>query len=325
MNSPKKMRIFVAGLLSMICFLGAGYRMVHAAPADDFVITISTDSGLFTIPTNPSYNTYGYQVDWNNDLDLDDPDESTLHTGNAAATYDYGGPGTYTIRIVGNFPAIYFNSSSEAAKLVSVDQWGTGEWVTMELAFAGCVNLTSVSGVDNPDLAAVTDMSGMFQDATSFNGDISGWNTGSVVDMSYMFSGAAAFNQNIGAWDTSFVVNMSSMFSNATSFNQNIGVWNTSSVTDMSSMFSNATSFDQDISGWYTSSVTSMNAMFSDATSFNQAINTDTLNSFWVTTAVTDMGNMFQDATSFNGDIVGWDTGSVTDMSCMFDRASSFD
>ena len=37
---------------------------------------------------------------------------------------------------------------------------------------------------DVPDLSGVTDMSGMFFDADSFNGDISEWDVSGVTDMS---------------------------------------------------------------------------------------------------------------------------------------------
>ena len=57
----------------------------------------------------------------------------------------------------------------------------------------------------------VTDMSFMFELATSFNQPIGGWNTRNVKDMSYMFRGATSFNQDIGGWDTSNVEDMSNV------------------------------------------------------------------------------------------------------------------
>ena len=78
----------------------------------------------------------------------------------------------------------------------------------------------------------------MFDGATSFNADISAWDTSSVRDMSGMFDGATAFNANISAWDTSSVRDMKNMFHEATSFNADISAWNTSSVTTASYCFS---------------------------------------------------------------------------------------
>ena len=86
------------------------------------------------------------------------------------------------------------------------------------------------------------------EDKTTFNEDISAWDTSNVTDMSYMFDShrfqsehwwlgyeqgdrhgayvpyATAFNQNIGSWDTSKVTSMGYMFYNATAFNQDIGL-----------------------------------------------------------------------------------------------------
>ena len=52
----------------------------------------------------------------------------------------------------------------------------------------------------------------MFRGASSFNGNISSWNTSNVTTMEGMFSDASSFNQDIGFWDTSRVTTMQSMF-----------------------------------------------------------------------------------------------------------------
>ena len=61
----------------------------------------------------------------------------------------------------------------------------------------------------NWDVSLVTDMSGQtesvfqgFGDKSTFNGDISKWNTGKVTTMQHMFQRASAFNQDIGSWNT---------------------------------------------------------------------------------------------------------------------------
>ena len=49
-------------------------------------------------------------------------------------------------------------------KLLSIDQWGTNKWTSMESAFYGCSN-TDFAAVDAPDLTLVSDMSEMFRGA----------------------------------------------------------------------------------------------------------------------------------------------------------------
>ena len=44
-----------------------------------------------------------------------------------------------------------------------------------------------------------------FGGKSTFNGDISKWNTGQVTTMYYMFHHASAFNQDIGSWNTAQV------------------------------------------------------------------------------------------------------------------------
>jgi len=84
------------------------------------------------------------------------------------------------------------------------------------------------------DTNEVTDMSGIFQDASSFNGNISEWKTSNVTDMRNMFSGAPIFNGNISGWDTSSVTDMAYMFYGATSFNGILNCWDVKKVSNPS-------------------------------------------------------------------------------------------
>ena len=352
MESEKRTGVFKRGIvlfqiLAMLCVFLFASGVVFAAPVDDFVITVKTDNTgassdtQFEIPTYPG-ETYNYNVDCDND----GTDEATGVTDNY--TCNYPTAGTYTIRIKDNtgtgngFPRIYFHDTGDRQKLLSVNQWGTGHWTSMEYAFWGCSNLNSAHAVNNgvvdtlpdwaadaPDLSNVTSTYCMFSSADSFNQDISSWNVSHVRDMGFMFSLADSFNQDIGGWNVSNVVDMYGMFSSAASFNQDIGGWNVSNVVDMSHMFAYAASFNQDIGGWDVSHVRDMSGMFAHAYSFNQDI------SSWDVSHVRDMGTryypysnevgMFTYAVSFNQDISGWDVSNVISMEDVFKDARSFD
>ncbi|MBY0425597.1 MAG: BspA family leucine-rich repeat surface protein, partial [Cytophagales bacterium] len=79
--------------------------------------------------------------------------------------------------------------------------------------------------ISNWNTAKVSNMSSMFRNASTFNGDISNWNTSNVTNMSNMFYFATSFNQNIGKWNVSKVTNLNSTLYFATNFNQSLGPW----------------------------------------------------------------------------------------------------
>ena len=168
----------------------------------------------------------------------------------------------------------------------------------------------------------ITNMVSFFENASTFNEDISSWDTSNVTNMYYMFSNTITFNNNgnpnIKNWNTSKVTNMNSAFHTARVFNQPIGSWNTSNVVNMSGMFANAREFNQPIGSWITSKVTNMSGMFENASKFNQNIGS------WDTSKVTLMMSMFSGAQSFNQNIGLWDTSKVGSMYAMFYYAQSF-
>jgi len=171
------------------------------------------------------------------------------------------------------------------------------------------------------DVSNVTDMSGLFLNATRFNGDVSKWTFPNVFTMHYMFNGAKRFNGDVSKWTFPNVTDMSYMFENATSFEgKGVSKWTFPNVTDMSYMFENATSFEgKGVSKWTFPNVTTMHSMFYGATSFAGDV------SEWKFPNVFAMHYMFNGATSFNGDVSTWTFPKVEDMSYMFNGATSFD
>ncbi len=312
----------VKSLVSLVCavFLSVMPATAQTATTDHFVLKITTTAG--TNATDKSFTFYSqdmdYMVDWGEGSGFEQ-----VTTGDAPHTFNTAGVHTIRFR---NLNDIYINHSlypvtqrkADRGKYTSIKQWGTAVWdADMSGAFRGASNLT-MTATDTPNMSAVTTMRNMFNQASSFNGDIRGWNTVSVMNMRAMFNGASSFDQDIGNWNTAKVTTMRLIFGGASSFNQNIGGWNTAKVTDMGGMFYGTTAFDQNIGGWNTAKVTDMASMFREASSFNQNIGG------WNTAKVTDMSFMFREASSFNQDIGNWNTAKVTDMRYMFSGASSF-
>ncbi len=263
--------------------------------SDYFVTTWTTaNQGDFydnqiTIPIHEG-STYNYNVDWNNDGIFD---EFGI-TG--SVTHAFDSPGTYTIRISGDFPRIYFLGAGDSNKIVSIDQWGTQVWTSMAYAFYSCQRIHGNAN-DVPDLSNVTDMSYMFFLSDNFNQNINDWDISNVTYMERTFSQARGFNQPLDNWSTSNVTNMRDMFYGATIFNQNLNSWNTSNVIDMKGMFFVTDNFNGQIGNWDTSNVTNMRYMFHKAYDFNQPIGN------WDTSSVTDMKYIFSYASSFNQNI----------------------
>ena len=163
------------------------------AGCSPFVMTIKTDNPgtsnnmQFTIPvlgTTPNYN-----VDWG--------DNSTSAGVAGNITHTYATPGTYVVSITGDFYQIFYDSTSDNNKILSIDQWGSIAWNSFERAFSGCSNLQILAS-DIPDLSGVTNMSFMFKGCSVLSSGIfNSWDTSNVTDMREMFNGAALFNLSL--------------------------------------------------------------------------------------------------------------------------------
>jgi surface protein len=223
------------------------------------------------------------QVDWG------DNTSSVTNCDECGYLYrhTYATSGQYTITISGTLTGFgqeidqnFFENPPVpllgAEYLTAVTSFGDLGIESLSLAFFGSNNLIDVPAVLP---ATVTDLSGLFASASSFNDDISAWNTANVTSMAFMFADliglfsdstdstepSSAFNQSLSSWVTSSVTDMSGMFAGASAFDQSLSSWDTGSVTDMSGMFAGASSFNQSLSSWNVSLVTSMEDMLDDA------------------------------------------------------------
>lgn len=306
------------------------------------VDTDTTPANQLKIEANtgyPGYLVYDYSIDWG-----DDQFDNHV-TGDI--THTYLAPGVYTVSIIGNFPAPFHDySGTDNIKLISIDQWGTQEWQSMERAFYYCENM-EYNATDIPDLSNVTLMNSMYAGCNLFNGNIDSWDVSNVTEMASLFIGARSFNQplnnwNVGNvttmramflaanvfdqplnnWNTGSVINMSRMFEQADVFNQNINNWNVSNVVDMSAMFERAQAYNQPLNNWDVSNVTNMNKMF-DGFVFDMVFDQPLDN--WDVDNVTDMSYMFRRNVDFNRPLNVWNTSNVTNMAGMFQDTDNFD
>tara|TARA_R110000850_G_scaffold277086_1_gene422435 strand:- start:176803 stop:181008 length:4206 start_codon:yes stop_codon:yes gene_type:complete len=282
----------------------------------DAFVTIWDVSGFphnISIPTSGSG--YNYNIDFG--------DGTVLTNVTGSITHTYTQPGSYYVSISGDFPQIYFNDTGDKSKILEVVQWGNIQWQSMENAFKGCNNLR-IYATDTPDLTQVTNMSSMFEKASSLNQNINNWNVSNITNMNKLFHKATIYNMPLNNWDVSSVTNMSAMFSEAYEFNKPLNNWDVSSVTDMSLMFYKFFSsnshlfFNQNINNWDVSNVTDMSGMFAASTTFNQPLGD------WDVSNVTDMSIMFSGVYDFNQPLNNWDVSSVTDMEYMFAEARAF-
>jgi surface protein len=169
-------------------------------PYSSFITTWDTSLGDGTTVTLALAGEVDATIDWG---------DGTVETVTTPGphTHDYGVDGTYTVSVTGMATAYdsYYNgggeypSYSEQVKLVSVDDWGQLGFTSMSHAFFQCSNLVSVP-CSSCGIEAVTNMGGMFWHASSFDQDISGWDTSKVSNMSEMFYSASSFNQDLSGW-----------------------------------------------------------------------------------------------------------------------------
>ena len=329
-------------------------------------ITLPALAGTLTINSNTSTLVFAARADVVAEgeeiltLTLDAADSLNTQTGGLESTliindtsvtlYDYPLSNSVTDPTSAEWRAS--NAPADYTFIPNVGIRATAVITNMESMFkdSSAFNDADISGWDT---STVTNMNGVFLNATDFNQPISGWDTSNVLSMHSMFAGATSFNQDISDWQMvsnpvvqfmfsgattynnggqgldwanfpNYGVGVSGtlqgMFEGASSFNADVSNWTTVNVTIYKAIFKDATAFNQDLSNWNMQGATNVSEMFSGASSFNNGSG----GSFFSTLNAARLESMFKNATAFNANIDGWDVSQAIRMDEMFSGATSF-
>ena len=163
------------------------------------------------------------------------------------------------------------------------------------------------------DVSQFTSLYEAFYYNSAFNQDLSAWDTSSVTDMYGMFWNATSLT-SVSLPQTGAVTNMYAMFWNATSLTS-VSLPQTGAVTDMSFLLGRTYSLNT-VTLPRTGAVTNMHCMFCFATGLTSV-------SLPQKGAVMTMTYMFYGATSFAQDIRSWDVDNVSNFYAMFYGATA--
>jgi surface protein len=269
--------------------------------ANDFSFVIDTTqagSNAFTFILPLNGTGYNFNIWWG------DGSYQTITGSPSDVTKVYSTPGTYTIKITGTFPSIYFNGGGDCAKMIDILSWGSINWQSMQDSFRGCSNM-NVSATDIPNFSSINSTAFMFGFCNSLTGTstFNSWDMTPITKTAYMFAGCLNFNQDLSNWNIQNVTDFEGMFQNCQIFDSSMDAWDMGSALNTSFMFQNCFVYNQDITTWNVSNVQDFQGMFSNASAFDQAIGS------WITSginSVNSMDNMFNGAASFNEDLTPW-------------------
>lgn len=285
-----------------------------------------------TTTQNPEVNAV---LDWGDGS----PTVPVLQASNfSVQSHVYAAPGTYQIKITGVCSGI--NSSGQGVvKTLSVDNFGLVGLkqarynsqdlltyvpsflpVTMEVLtgmFQNCTIFNS-GAVSFWDVSRINNFGTVFDQASSFNRPLAGWDVHSGLPTTYnnMFNGCVVFNQNLNNWDVSSMTEGRQMFKDCRVLNQPFSNWNVAANLNFTDMFSGCWAFNQPLNTWNVGAGTSFAGMFYQCIVFNQNLNN------WNVGNGVNFGSMFNMAVRFNGNIDNWDVSKGIAFGRMFCAAA---
>ena len=213
----------------------------------------SRNGESITLPLRSGY-TYNFTVDWG-----DGESDTITSPSDSEKTHTYATRGDHVVTITGTMQTIYFNfdrdrGGGNAHKIIEIRDLGDVGWTSLERAFAGCSNLTSIFG---GVLSSVTSLAQAFPYVPFVTSNVQGWDTSRVTNMSRLISHRSSIrtilhaygNPDLSRLDTKRVTNMAQMFLGNTGINPDVRNWDFSKVTEMREMFHDAVSANPNFAG----------------------------------------------------------------------------
>ena len=225
----------------------------------------------------------------------------------------------------------YMFDDCKQLKSLDVSNWNVGNVKNFSSMFAGCTVLKSITGLNNWDTTAATDMSSMFSSdqnlGTNENSntlDLSNFDTSNVIKFQAMFMGCKHLSSITGLenWNTASAQYMSDMFAYDDNLNTlDLSNFDTSNVTTFREMFTSDIGLKSlNVSNFKTDKVENFSNMFSGCKALTSITGLDT----WKTTGASldksvDMSSMFAYDDNLNTlNLSNFDTSNVTTFEDMF-------
>ena len=172
--------------------------ILRASPFNTSAFVIEVDSTESGTSNNDQFQFTGAQGEYDVVAKQNGTQVATFNDLSDEATITFASAGIYDLEVIpkssNGFNKIRFDNDGDRRKVINLKQWGDVVWSSFNAAFFGCSNMLTTAN-DIPNLSSVTNMFGMFFNASSANPDTSNWDVSSVTDMSFMFISASGLSE----------------------------------------------------------------------------------------------------------------------------------
>jgi len=205
-------------------------------PAGSLALVINTQGAItdgdktFTLPAESAATDNDIVITWGDGTESG-LDGSDAEVGAAGLTHTYPSAGIYPVWVEGQMEGIRYNNIANAADLLQIAAWGTGDMFTapstMQNAFYGCTQMDFSSSARNtnlPDTSAVQNWSQAFYNCSSITGTFPAFNFSAATNFTSTWRNCSSMTAFVAAGDqTQNVTNFSLAWDNCsglTSFPQ---------------------------------------------------------------------------------------------------------